>query len=86
MNKHQEQHLSNITKKLGSAMDKFKFDGSLSAQEYSEIRQQLYDARSDIDLIGGIDQNISELRLFSQTADLLERALNAFAGDHRNVF
>lgn len=85
MNKHQ-QHFSNIAKKLGSAMDKFKFDGSLSAQEYSEIRQQIFEARSAIDLIGGIDQNMSELSVFNQTADLLEKTLDAFAGDHRNVF
>jgi hypothetical protein len=82
MSEHQKQFISEIAKSIGDAMDKIKFNGSMSFDECEKVRRQIYDAKSSLSMFADINPATRELEFLSKSADLLEKAVNAVSDNH----
>lgn len=82
MSEHQKQFISEIAKSIGAAMDKIKFNGSMSFEECEKVRRQLDDAKSSLSMFTEINPETRETVLLSQCANLVEKALNTLSDNH----
>ncbi|OAI12596.1 hypothetical protein A1359_13750 [Methylomonas lenta] len=73
---HQNLLLKSAASKIGGAMDKIKFNGSLSTDELQKIRTDIEEARSDLSVFSSVNQDPTGFsEALGRSIELMDRAL-----------
>lgn len=68
--------LKNAASRIGGAMDRLKFDNSLSTEDFQKIRADVAEARNEVNMFNAVNQDTSGLAdMLDNSIEFLERTL-----------
>ncbi|MCQ8105530.1 hypothetical protein NP590_15570 [Methylomonas sp. SURF-2] len=69
--------LQNAASKISSAMDRIKFDGSLTTDDFQKIRADVEEAKRDVNMFSHINQDPTGLATaLERSIELIDRTLH----------
>jgi hypothetical protein len=78
--------LKNAASKIGGAMDKIKFDDSLSTEDFQKIRADVEAARDDLNMFSDINQDPTGMAaVLGRSIELMDRTLQTLDLSHNLI-